>query len=122
MKETMNVGITVIKSQICHDLKEMGDINFMLDILKKDRIREAWNEQHYFEAFYILGMLDYLSREHSVPVCTRYNDIRQNKLAEPVYPVGLSLMQKAANYPEKLTPIQEFRRFNIYEYSIRDVA
>ena len=122
MKKAKTTSRTVFKSQVCHTLKEMGDINFMLDILKKDPIRNDWNQRHYFEAFYILALLDYLSKEHSVPVCTRYNDIRANKLSEPVYPVGLLLMKNAIDYNEERPPIPEFRRFNIYEYDIRDVA
>lgn len=118
----MTNGITVFKSQICHDLKRMGDIPFMLDILQKDSIRDAWNKKEYFEAFYMLGLLDFLSNEHTVPLCTRYNDIRQNKLSEPVYPIGLLLMKKLTDYQEDENPISEFKRFNIYEYNVRDVA
>lgn len=115
-------NITVFKSQICHNLKEMGDIDFMLDVITNDKIRDAWDNKHYFEAFYILGLLDYLCHENAIPICTRYDDIRQRKLAQPVYPTGLLLMRETINYKENRSPIQEFRKFNIYEYDIRDVA
>lgn len=118
----MKESITVFKSQICHTLKEMGDIDFMLDILKKDSVRDAWNKKRYFEAFYILGMLDYLSRINEIPLCTRYDDIRKRKLSNPVYPTGMVLMRKAVGYCDTYKPIREFSKFNIYEYDIRDVC
>ena len=118
----MEKDITVFKSQICHSLKEMGDVEFMLDVIKSDRIRTAWNNKSYFEAFYILGMLDHLSRLHNIPLCTRYDDISSRKLSKPVYPTGLLLMEKVTKERQKTVPLSEFQKYNIYEYNIRDVC
>ena len=114
--------ISVFKSQVCHTLKEMGDVDFMLDVIEKDRVRTAWDNKSYFEAFYFLGMLDYLSRLHNIPLCTRYDDIRSRKLAEPVYPTGVLLMEKATKEYLSSSPISEFQKYNIYEYNVRDVC
>lgn len=114
--------ISVFKSQVCHTLKEMGDVDFMLDVIEKDRIRTAWDNKSFFEAFYFLGMLDYLSRLHDIPLCTRYDDIRGRKLAEPVYPTGILLMERATKEHLKTPPIFEFQKYNIYEYNVRDVC
>lgn len=114
--------MTVFKSQVCHSLKEMGDVNFMLDVIQKDRIRTAWDNESYFEAFYYLGMLDYLSRLHEISLCTRYNDIRSKRLAEPVYPTGILLMEKTTKESLNSPPIAEFQKYNIYEYNVRDIC
>jgi len=118
----MEKYISVFKSRICHSLKEMGDIDFMLDVIKKDRIRTAWDNKSYFEAFYTLAMLDYLSQLHNIPLCTRYNDIRERKLSEPVYPTGLLLLKRVTRDHTQNTPLSEFQKYNIYEYNIRDVC
>ena len=114
--------MTIIKSQICHSLKEMGDVDFMLDIIKRDTIRTAWNKESYFEAFYTLALLDYLSGMHHIPLCTRYDDIRGRKLSDPVYPTGVLLMERATKNIPTVEPISEFRKYNIYEYNVRDVC
>ena len=43
-----------------HSLKEMGDVDFMLDVIQKDSIRTAWDNKSCFKAFYTLAMFDYL--------------------------------------------------------------
>lgn len=118
----MEKDITVFKSQVCHTLKEMGDVEFMLDVIKIDRIRIAWDNESYFEAFYYLGMLDYLSRLHSIPLCSRYDDIRSRKLSKPIYPTGILLMEKTTKEQMRPAPIAEFQNYNIYEYDVRDVC
>lgn len=56
----MEKVLIVFKSRICHSLKEMGDVDFMLDVIQKDSIRTAWDNKSCFKAFYTLAMFDYL--------------------------------------------------------------
>ncbi len=53
------------KCNICHRVKDMGDENFMIDILEKDEIRALYNKRWFPESLYLLAMLDYLSRENN---------------------------------------------------------
>ena len=65
----------IYKSNICHLVKDKGDIDFIIDILKENQIRTYWERQWYRESFYLLAMVDYLSRENELPLCNDYEDI-----------------------------------------------
>ncbi len=115
------------KSNTCHHVKDMGDVDFMIHVLETDEIRILYDKRWYPEAFYLLAMLDYLSRENDVPICTRYNDIRGHKLQKPIYPVGVLLtseVMKSEEPKEKAEKeaIPEFKRFNIIECEVRNVV
>lgn len=61
-------------------------MDFIIDILKENQIRIYWERQWYRESFYLLAMVDYLSRENGLPLCNDYEDIRNCTLSEPLYP------------------------------------
>ena len=115
------------KSNLCHSLKSMGDLPFIITILKKDIIRYCYKNDILLECFYLLGMIDYLCRINALLYDTEYNDIRQYKLSKPLFPEGVDfscyingddiarkkIMEKA---------IPEFLWYNIIESDIRNVA
>lgn len=115
------------KSNICHLVKEMGQLDFLLDILENDKIRKEFNKGNKLEALYLLGMTDYLSRINNIPICNRYDDLRCMKFKNPIYPKGVILQSKISNN-NKLKKqalkdaIPEFLRFNIVEGEVFDVA
>ena len=117
----------VFKSNICHYVKDKGDIDFILDTLASDEIRKLYDRKWYAEAFYLLAMIDFLSRENDVPLCTNYDDIRAQKLQDVLFPTGAVLSDSAMKTDkhrkeclEKAIP--EFLRFNIVECEVRDVC
>lgn len=117
----------VFKSNVCHQVKNVGEIQFIIDLLKSDLITECFQKQWYLESLYLLGMLDYLSRKNNIPICTNYNKIRCCKLEKIVYPQGILLLSKVLNQPEILeesykNAIPEFKLFNIVENEIEKVA
>ena len=114
------------KSNTCHHVKDMGDLDFIVDVLEHDRVRALYEKKWYPEALYLLAMLDYLCRENSLPVCEKYNDIRRSKLEKPIYPVGVIinsevLKSEAPMRTAKQQAIPEFLRFNIIESEVRNV-
>ena len=115
------------KSNTCHRVKDMGDVDFMIQLLETDEIRTLYRRKWYPEALYLLAMLDYLSRENNIPVCTKYDDIRARRLARPVYPVGILMTSEVLKSEAPLREaereaIPEFRRFNIIENDVRNVV
>ena len=117
----------IYKSNICHLVKDKGDMDFIIDILKENQIRAYWERQWYRESFYLLAMVDYLSRENGLPLCNDYEDIRNCKLSEPLYPRDILLAAKlddAFDMREQCRKeaIPEFLRFNIIESEIRNVC
>lgn len=127
-KKTMEntVPFELFKSNVCHRVKDRGDIPFIIEILKSDEIRNYYRKKKYAQAFYLLAMVDYLSRENNLPLCNEYNDIRRQKLAEPVYPQGVLAMARIMGDDSIVEEsfkdsIPEFRSFNIVENEVRNV-
>lgn len=42
----------LFKSNVCHWLKEEGDIDFLIQVLESDLIRKYYNRKWYLESFY----------------------------------------------------------------------
>ena len=115
------------KSSVCHRLKELGDLDFVSDILQSDDIRKLFELEWYPESLYLLAMLDFISRENDIPLCEEYDDIRLCKLDKPIIPAGIKAISIAAKNDEAIkqateTAIPEFLRFNIIENDVRDVV
>lgn len=134
LQERMEEGTAVpyrskfetFKSNVCHLVKDKGDIDFIIDTLKSSKIRDYWNREWYPESFYLLAMVDYLSKENGLPLCKDYDDIRSYTLSDPLYPRDIMLMEKLDSSLDmreqsRKEAIPEFMRFNIVESGIRDV-
>lgn len=115
------------KSNTCHNVKDKGDIDFIIETLETDEVRKLYNRSWHREALYLLAMVDYLSRINGLPVCTNYNDIRSKKLEKPYFPAGVVVSSVAIgdeSIKEKALAdaIPEFLRFNIVESDVRNVC
>ncbi len=115
------------KSTVCHRVKEMGDIAFIMETLELQDIRTYYEQKWYPESLYLLAMLDYLSRVNDVPLCDEYDDLRHCKLEKPVYPASIRAMAAASPNDDILrqaekAAIPEFKRFNIIESEVRSVV
>lgn len=117
----------VFKSNICHRVNDVGDVDFIIETLESDEIRKLYNQQWNREAFYLLAMVDYLSRLNDLPACTNYNDIRKHKLEKICFPEGIIVASQVIG-DERIkenaikNAIPEFMRFNIVENEVRDVC
>ncbi|MCH3960605.1 MAG: helix-turn-helix transcriptional regulator [Solobacterium sp.] len=117
----------LFKSNVCHQLKEAGDINYIIDALEKDDISFYFKKKWYRESFYLLAMLDYISRINHIPLCSKYDSMRRCRLQETVYPADIRLIASIENKPKNLTDakknsIPEFLHFNIVESEVRNAA
>ena len=126
-EENKRPSFEIFKSNVCHRVKDMGDIPFMINLLETDQIRAFYNKKWYPEALYLLAMLDYLSKENDIPICNIYDDIRKAKLQQPIYPSSVTILCKTLNSDapkEECTrmAIPEFLRFNIVECEVRNVC
>ena len=126
-EERRRPSFELFKSNTCHMVKDMGDIPFIIQLLETDQFRTLYEKKWYPEALYLLAMLDYLSRENQVPICTNYNDIRTAKLQRPVYPSSVVILCRTlkSDAPKEecyRMAIPEFLRFNIVESDVRNVC
>jgi len=114
------------KSNVCHSVKDMGDLEFLIDTLETGKIRELYEKEWYAESLYLLAMADYLSRENDFPLCAEYNDMRCAKLQRTIYPAGVLAICAAFKSDEPKAEslreaIPEFIRHNIVEAEVRNV-
>lgn len=117
----------VFKSNVCHRVKDMGDIDFIISVLESNIIRRYYEKKWMAECLYLLAMVDYLSRENDLPLCVEYNDLRSKKLAKPLYPMSVVLADAVSHTSTHAdrsyrAAIPEFIRFNIVESEIRNVV
>ena len=117
----------VFKSNMCHLVKDMGDINFLIQTLESDEIRRLYKKRWYPETLYLLAMVDYLSRVNGLPLCEQYSDLRGAKLKQVLYPSSLVLEAKVTKnlallQQSERESIPEFMSHNIVEREVRDVV
>lgn len=116
----------LFKSNVCHRLKELGDIDFVIEVLESDDIHRYYKRKWYPESFYLLGMLDYICRIDQIPICTDYDDLRKQRLQKTLYPASI-LAAAAVSENENVkaaamqNAIPEFMKFNIVENEVRNV-
>lgn len=116
----------IFKSNVCHRVKDIGEMPFIVEVLQSNEIRKHFERRKNVEAFYLLGMLDYLSNKNKIPICSDYADIRCQRLNSPVYPQGI-LTQALISGNEDIKrksweqAIPEFKRFNIIENEVENV-
>jgi transcriptional regulator with XRE-family HTH domain len=116
----------LFKSNVCHKLKSLGDIQFLIDTIESEDIITYYNRSWYPECLYLLAMVDYISRENDVPLCEEYNQYRKLKLNDTIYPSSVltaAAVSKNDSIKEKALKdaIPEFIRFNIVESEVRNV-
>jgi|LAHS01.1.fsa_nt_gb transcriptional regulator with XRE-family HTH domain len=108
------------RNEECRQLKKMGDIPYLIALLESGRIQKLYRDTILPQAFYLVGMADYLSRLHDVPLCKDFHAIRKKKLAKAIYP----LSSRVASNPAGLKKLEEaalpeFKRFAIMEDDVR---
>ena len=115
------------KSNICHMVRDKGDLDFIIDTLESNEIRTLFEKQRHPESLYLLAMVDYLSRENNLPLCEDYADLRSAKLREVTYPLSIVAICAASRNDDAkrrsyADAIPEFKRFNIVENEVRNVV
>lgn len=121
------ISFELYKSNVCHQLKELGDIDFIIETLQTDNISKYYKKRWYAECFYLLAMLDYICRENNVPTVSEYNHLRAKKLTKPLFPSSIltACMVSKSSQPKTealMYAIPEFKRFNIIENEVRNVV
>ena len=117
----------LFKSNICHRVKELGDIDFIIDTLENDDITKYYECKWFPECLYLLAMLDYISKLNKVPLCNKYDYLCKCRLQETIYPVSIRMVaaiEKSSTIMDEARreSIPEFMRFNIVENDVRNVV
>jgi hypothetical protein len=115
------------KSNVCHMLKYKGDLDFLEMILVDDTITQFYENKLYRNCFYLLAMVDYISKENDISLCTKYNYIRNQKLKKLQVPKSIQiadeLLENHKTFDKAYSKaIPEFLEYNIMEGDIRNVV
>ena len=121
---TFNDQFDLFKSNVCHELTALGDIEFIKNHLLNNDVRSYYESKQFLEALYLLAMLDNLCRKYNLPIPKEYHDIRAQKLSLLCVPKSVYLLLKSKTL--KITDlyresIKEFLDHNIMEANIYDV-
>ena len=121
--DELDIDLDVFRSNVCHRVKDMGELGFIVAILQSEMIFQYWYVNKRFQALYVLAMIDYLCRINDIPVCQNYDELRYFCFKEPLYPKDVLLLSKLLldrNVKEETRScaIPEFMRFNIVECDI----
>ena len=117
----------LFKSNMCHRLQHLGDIDFLLEVIENKEIPQLMEKKWYPESLYLLAMTDYICRINGVPVCVEYQPYRSMRLQETIYPASIVSLATALDNDQIFAravaeSIPEFIRYNIVESEIRNVV
>lgn len=120
-------SFTQYKSSVCHELKRLGDAEFIRQTLTDGMVDTYFERSWYPEALYLIAMVDYLSRIHGIPLYTGFEKYRHCRMEEDIYPLGVECIDaiKGGDEAKKKAyeeAIPEFKRFGIIEGNVRDAA
>lgn len=116
----------LFKSNVCHKLKRLGDIDFLIETIESDEINQYYKNGWYPECLYLLAMVDYISRLNDIPLCSLYNNLRKKRLNNTIFPSSViaaatvfeddTILERAVS-----SAIPEFMQHNIVENEVRNV-
>lgn len=117
----------LFKSNVCHDIKRKGDLNFIVETIQSQTIQKFWSIKWYLEAMYLIGILDYLCRINNIPKSNEYEKYREYKMNDIVVPRSVLITEQiveGTDFREKCikNAIPELLDFNIVEGDIRNVV
>ena len=104
------------RNKLHHRLKS-NELECILEIIEGDDVSMFVRHEDYLKALYLVATVDYISKKNDIPLCDKYNSVRNIRLEQPYY-VGDSALSR----PDRRNCIDEFLRFNIYEGDIYDAV
>lgn len=119
-----NRDFDLFKSNICQELKNIGDKEFLKKYLTNNYIDELYSNKKYCESLYLLSLVDYLCKENKLPVANKYRQLRRIKMNKLFVPESIYLLLKYNNI--KITKVLKeaiptFLEHNIVEAELSNV-
>ena len=125
--ETMSFpDFRYFRNNVLHDLKRLGPKDFVYKITREKLIDYYYKNDGKPYAYYLLALIDYLCNLFQIPKYERrYNELRLEKLEHPFF-VGSKIINfnsiEEAEKELKMKVIPEFKKFNIIEVEVFNVA
>lgn len=109
------------RSDIQHEVKRVGQLNFLLNTLQSNRIQEMFKYNLKIESLYLIATVDYLSRINSIPLSNSFDKYRKYKCENIIYPKDLLLYNEKEKKNVIKKSIPEFINHNIVEVDFGNV-
>ena len=71
--------------------EQQGAFAFIRNVLLSGVVERYWDDGNYLNAFYLVAMVDYLSRLNDIPLYTKYNEIRHYQMEKRIFPLSISI-------------------------------
>ena len=104
------------RNNLHHEIKR-DELALILEIVESDEVARYLRHEEYLKALYMVGIVDYISKKHDIPLCDKYNEVRKMKLEKAYYVGDAGLLQRP-----KEECIEEFLKYNIYEGDLYDAV
>ena len=114
------------RNNVLEELKRLGYNQFIRNIIRNKEIDFYYKNNGADRALYLLALIDYLCRINKKPIYTdRYNLLRKEKLDKVCFADSDLFNFKTVEEVERVlhvVAIPEFKRFNILEEDVFNVA
>ena len=122
---TFNEEFDLFKSNLCHELKERGEKEFLKKYLSNNDVIKYFEQNRYPESLYLLSMIDYLCQKFNLPLPLNYQHIRIMKLkkiyvSKSIYLLLQNKQVKVSDLYKESIPV--FLKHNIVEADLYDIA
>ena len=104
------------RNNLHHDIKR-NDLQTVLGIIEHEDVEYYRLHGDYIKMMYLVATVDYISKKYEIPLCDKYDEIRNMKLEEPFFVGDSAFLNK-----EMDSGIEEFARYNIVEGDLYDAV
>lgn len=104
------------RNNLHHDIKR-NDLQTVLGIIEHEDVEYYRLHGDYIKMLYLVATVDYISKKHEIPLCDKYDEIRNMKLEEPFFVGDSAFLNKGVD-----SGIEEFAKYNIVEGDLYDAV
>ena len=104
------------RNNLHHDIKR-NDLQTVLGIIEHEDVEYYRLHGDYVKMLYLVATVDYISKKYEIPLCDKYDEIRNMKLEEPFFVGDSAFLNKGVD-----SGIEEFAKYNIVEGDLYDAV
>ena len=104
------------RNNLHHDIKR-NDLQTVLGIIEHEDVEYYRLHGDYVKMLYLVATVDYISKKYEIPLCDKYDEIRNMKLEEPFFVGDSAFLNKGVD-----SGIEEFAKYNIVEGNLYDAV
>ena len=104
------------RNNLHHDIKR-NDLQTVLGIIEHEDVEYYRLHGDYIKMMYLIATVDYISKKYEIPLCDKYDEIRNMKLEEPFFVGDSAFLNKGVD-----SGIEEFAKYNIVEGDLYDAV